>query len=171
MKHNNFVLYAHCLHLMSDLFFSFDGQNYAKYLTYFSTFIANIEMSHPGATTLFRHPKWYWGCCNCGYIKPLNISVFANKSSAVPMLYETGVSGYLINSFRLSYSPWFWDFINSWKATFPCCLYCTTLFIIIVTYAFLYILRFQIEVLGWLKDILFDIHRYSSPRLENKHFV
>jgi len=54
VKHNDFLLYAQCLHLMADLFFSFGGQNYARYLTYFSTFIANIEVSHPGATELLR---------------------------------------------------------------------------------------------------------------------
>ncbi|XP_046346792.1 uncharacterized protein LOC124127441 [Haliotis rufescens] len=54
VKHNDFLLYGHCLHLMADLFFSFGGQNYARYLTYFSTFIANIETSHPGATDLMK---------------------------------------------------------------------------------------------------------------------
>lgn len=54
VKHNDFLLYAHCLHLMSDLFFSFGGQNYARYLTFFSLFIANIEISHPGATELMK---------------------------------------------------------------------------------------------------------------------
>ena len=54
VKHNDFLLYAHCLHHMSDLFFSFRGQNYARYLTYFSMFITNIETSHPGATELLK---------------------------------------------------------------------------------------------------------------------
>lgn len=54
VKHNNFLLYAHCLHQMANLFFSFGGQNYARYLTYFSTFIANVELSHPGATELLK---------------------------------------------------------------------------------------------------------------------
>ena len=39
---------------MADLFFSFGGQNYARYLTYFSTYIANIEASHPGAAALLQ---------------------------------------------------------------------------------------------------------------------
>ncbi|KAG1683376.1 hypothetical protein GQR58_010026 [Nymphon striatum] len=39
---------------MADLFFSFDGQNYARYLTYFSVFLANVEETHPGATELVR---------------------------------------------------------------------------------------------------------------------
>jgi hypothetical protein len=39
---------------MYDLFFSFGGQNYARYLTFFSVFLANIEISHPGATDLLK---------------------------------------------------------------------------------------------------------------------
>jgi hypothetical protein len=30
------------------------GQNYARYLTFFSVFLANIEISHPGATDLLK---------------------------------------------------------------------------------------------------------------------
>ncbi|KAL5013682.1 hypothetical protein ScPMuIL_007952 [Solemya velum] len=51
---NDFLLYAECLHQMSDLFFSFDGQNYARYLTFFSVFVANIRDSHPGATDVLQ---------------------------------------------------------------------------------------------------------------------
>ena len=36
VKNNYFPLYAQCLHSMAHLFFSFGGQNYARYLTYFS---------------------------------------------------------------------------------------------------------------------------------------
>ena len=54
VKRNDFLAYAHCLHVMGDLFFAFGGQNYARYLTYFSTFLANIEESHPGATDLIK---------------------------------------------------------------------------------------------------------------------
>ena len=32
---------------MCDLFFSFSGQNYARFLTFFSVFVANLEFSHP----------------------------------------------------------------------------------------------------------------------------
>ena len=35
-------------------FFSFGGQNYARYLTFFSVFFANIEISHLGATDLLK---------------------------------------------------------------------------------------------------------------------
>ena len=54
VKHNDFLAYAHCLHLITDIFFAFGGQNYARYLTYFSIFLANIEVSHPGATGLIK---------------------------------------------------------------------------------------------------------------------
>ena len=54
VKHNNFLLYAHCLSSMADIFFAFGGQNYARYLTFFSTFIANIEASHPDGTDLLK---------------------------------------------------------------------------------------------------------------------
>lgn len=52
VKTNNFAAYRESLCLMPDLFFSFGGQNYARYLTFFSMFIANIEQSHPGSTDL-----------------------------------------------------------------------------------------------------------------------
>ena len=54
VKHNDFIMYAQCLYQMADLFFSFGGQNYARYLTYFSTFIVNIEATHPGADALLK---------------------------------------------------------------------------------------------------------------------
>lgn len=39
---------------MAELFFSFGGQNYAKYLTYFGVFFANLDASHPSADDLLR---------------------------------------------------------------------------------------------------------------------
>ena len=39
---------------MADIFFAFGGQNYARYITYFSVFLANIEVSHPGSTDLIK---------------------------------------------------------------------------------------------------------------------
>ena len=39
---------------MADLFFSFDRQNYARYLTFFPVFVANLDESHPGATELLQ---------------------------------------------------------------------------------------------------------------------
>jgi len=54
VKHNNFPLYVHCVHEMAPMFFSFNGQNYARYLSYFSMLLCNIETSHPGATDLLK---------------------------------------------------------------------------------------------------------------------
>ncbi len=39
---------------MADLFFSFDGHNYSRYLTFFSVFLANVEETHPGASELLK---------------------------------------------------------------------------------------------------------------------
>ena len=49
VKTNDFELYAYCMTEMADIFFSFGGHNYARYLSYFSMFIVNIEFNHPGA--------------------------------------------------------------------------------------------------------------------------
>ena len=54
VKTSNFLFYPRFLFLMCDLFFSFGGQNYARYLTFFFVFLANIKISHPGATYLLK---------------------------------------------------------------------------------------------------------------------
>ena len=54
VKINDYYLYGACLSKMVDLFFSFDGQNYAKYRCYFSLFLVNIVKTHPGATELLK---------------------------------------------------------------------------------------------------------------------
>lgn len=54
VKTNDFNLYAQCLHLMADIFFSFDGQNYARYVSYFSVFVANLDENCPGASELLQ---------------------------------------------------------------------------------------------------------------------
>ena len=54
VKNNDFTVYAYCIHAMNPLFFSFNGQNYARYLSYFSMMLCNIETSHPGATDLLK---------------------------------------------------------------------------------------------------------------------
>lgn len=54
VKTNNLSLYAQCLFNMSDLFFSFDGHNYSRYLTFFAVFLANIDETHPGACELLK---------------------------------------------------------------------------------------------------------------------
>lgn len=38
----------------ADLFFSFGGTNYSRYLTWFYLFLTNIEFTHPGATWLLE---------------------------------------------------------------------------------------------------------------------
>ena len=53
VKTNDFFAYSHCLCLMPDLFFSFGGQNYARYMSFFSMFITNINASQD-ATELLR---------------------------------------------------------------------------------------------------------------------
>ena len=54
VKTNDNFWYGSCLFQMADLFFSFDGQNYATYLTFFSVFLTNIEETHQGATDLLK---------------------------------------------------------------------------------------------------------------------
>ena len=54
VKTNNFELYQACTYQMRGLFFAFNGQNYARYLTFFSTFLANLDESHPGGSDLLR---------------------------------------------------------------------------------------------------------------------
>ena len=39
---------------MCDLFFAHDGQNYARYLTFFAVFMENIEENHPNAEALLK---------------------------------------------------------------------------------------------------------------------
>ena len=55
VKTNNFLLYAGVISDMTPLFFSFDGQNYAHYLSFFLVFLANIDTSHPGAMNLIKN--------------------------------------------------------------------------------------------------------------------
>ena len=55
VKENDFELYAYCLMQMPNLFFSFGGQNYSRYLTFFSVFIANLDFTHPGAVEDIKH--------------------------------------------------------------------------------------------------------------------
>ena len=54
VKRNDFLLYVECIHCMPDLFFAYSGQNYARYLTMLSLFIANIDQTHPGALELLK---------------------------------------------------------------------------------------------------------------------
>ena len=54
VKRNDFDLYAQCIFRMPDLFFSYDAQNYARYMAMFALFLANIEDTHPRATELLK---------------------------------------------------------------------------------------------------------------------
>ena len=54
VKYNDNSLYCNTLYKMADTFFSFDRQNYDRYLTFFAVFLANIEQTHPGARTLLE---------------------------------------------------------------------------------------------------------------------
>ena len=54
VKTNDMPLYVYCMYIMSDLFFTYDSQNYARYCTFFSVFLANVEESHPGASALLQ---------------------------------------------------------------------------------------------------------------------
>ena len=49
VKRNNSLLYTECIHRMPDLFLSYDGYNYARFLYIFSSMISSIEITHPGA--------------------------------------------------------------------------------------------------------------------------
>ena len=39
---------------MCDLFFAYNGQNYARYLTFFSVYMLNVDENHPGAEELLK---------------------------------------------------------------------------------------------------------------------
>ena len=54
VKRNDSLLYAECIHCMPDLFFAYNGHNYARYMTMFSLFLANIDETHPGAIELLK---------------------------------------------------------------------------------------------------------------------
>ena len=54
VKHNDFHLYRYCLNEMCSLFFAYDGHNYARYLTYFSSYMNNIDQNHPGGEQLLK---------------------------------------------------------------------------------------------------------------------
>jgi len=54
VKTNNMKLYHKCMADMADLFSSFGGINYSRYLSWFDVFLTNIEASHPGAAQLLE---------------------------------------------------------------------------------------------------------------------
>ena len=79
VKENNFELYAYCLTQMPDLFFSFGGQNYSRYLTFFSMFLANIDFTHPGAVDDIK----------CGVISVARSFIAGNRCSVDKTMEET----------------------------------------------------------------------------------
>ena len=54
VQDNNYLLFVYVLYLMAILFFAYNGQNYARHLTFIAMFLANIETSHPGAIQLLK---------------------------------------------------------------------------------------------------------------------
>ena len=49
VQDNNYLLFVYVLYLMAILFFAYNGQNYARHLTFIAMFLANIETSHPAS--------------------------------------------------------------------------------------------------------------------------
>lgn len=103
VKTNNIPLYADSVRHMAPLFFSFDGQNYARYLTYFSVFLANLDTSHPGAMTLIERgaisvARSYVPGCRCDVDKTMEETFMRHaKSHGGPGASGVGVSGLLTN--------------------------------------------------------------------------
>jgi len=54
IRDNNLHLYVHTFNRIPDLLFTHKGQTYARYITYFSVFTANLEISHPGENELLK---------------------------------------------------------------------------------------------------------------------
>ena len=81
MKTNNFDLFKSCLHDMSPIFFSNNGQNYARYLPIFAMTLSNIEKTHPGSEKLLR----------AGAISSAKTNVKSCRSPA-DLVVETGIN-------------------------------------------------------------------------------
>ena len=54
VKTNNFYLHRYCLIQMCDLFFAYNGQNYARYLIFLSVYMLNADENHPGVEELLK---------------------------------------------------------------------------------------------------------------------
>ena len=52
VKTNNCKLFHKCTGEMVNLFFSYDGQTYSRYLTWFEVFVTNLQLKYPGAINL-----------------------------------------------------------------------------------------------------------------------
>ena len=53
-KENDLDLYILCIQKMCPLYFAYDHQNYAKYLSVYHLALVNIEATHPGARELLK---------------------------------------------------------------------------------------------------------------------
>ena len=88
---------------MADIFFSYDGHNYAMYLTFFSVFLTHIEETHPGATDLLKMgaisvTRSFVPGSQCPVDKTIEeIFMRHAKSRAGPGSIGAGVSGLLQN--------------------------------------------------------------------------
>ncbi|GFS04691.1 hypothetical protein ElyMa_006501900 [Elysia marginata] len=54
VKINSVLVYQTASSDMAQLFFSFGGMNYSRYLTWFDVFLLNIDRTHPGAMELLK---------------------------------------------------------------------------------------------------------------------
>ena len=102
VKTNDFFLSGSCLSQMADIFFSFDGQNYARYQT-FSVFLTNIEETRPGATDLLKMgaisvARSFVPGSQCPMYKTIEETFMRHAKSRVgPGSRGAGVSGLLHN--------------------------------------------------------------------------
>ena len=107
---NDYYLYGACLSKMVDLFFSFDGQNYARYLCYFSLFSVNIGKTHPGATELLKFDaitvaRLFIPANRCAVDKTIKKTLTRHaKSQTGPGRRGAGISGLLNN--HKAYRRW-----------------------------------------------------------------
>ena len=110
VKNNDYYLYGACLSKMVDLFFSFDGQNYARYLCYFSLFSVNIEKTLPGATELLKLcaisvARSFIPANRCAVDRTIEETFMRHaKSQAGPAGRGAGISG-LLNNYE-AYRRW-----------------------------------------------------------------
>lgn len=54
MKRKDYDMYIYCFKTVPDLFFAFDMQNYARFMTHCAFFLENIEETHAGVTPYLR---------------------------------------------------------------------------------------------------------------------
>ena len=110
VKINDYYLYGACLSKMVDLFFSFDGQNYARYLCYFLLFLVNIEETHKGATQLLKLgaisvARSFIPANRCAVNKSIEKTFMRHaKAQAVQGGRGAGISG-LLNNYEV-YRRW-----------------------------------------------------------------